>query len=119
MINAIGQGYEFFIDDVHSKGRVEKGAEFARILEDQLNGSDRNIDKKLMDVCEDMEALFIGIMLKAMRNTVEESDFFGNSLANEIFRDMLYDEYAVIMAKTGQIGISQQIYDQLRVQKTV
>jgi len=117
MINAIGQGYELFLDDVNHKGRVEKGVSFARILEERL--ADGNTDKKLMDVCYDMEALFIGVMLKAMRNTVPESDFFAHSIANDIFRDMLYDEYANIMAKSGQIGIAQQIYDQLRVQKTV
>ena len=117
MINAIGGGHELFLDDMNQKRHVEKGGSFARILENHL--TDGNTDKKLMDVCYDMEALFIGIMLKAMRNTVPESDFFGNSIANDIFRDMLYDEYASIMAKSDQFGIARQIYDQLRVRKTV
>jgi len=68
---------------------------------------------KLMDVCYQMEALFLGTMLDAMRRTVHESEFFGKSMAKDIFRDMLYDEYANLMARTDRIGLARQIYEQL------
>lgn len=71
-------------------------------------------DRKLMDVCYQMESLFLGTMLDAMRQTVQESDFFGKSMAKDIFRDMLYDEYANLMARTDQIGLAHRIYDRLR-----
>ncbi|MGQ9616109.1 MAG: rod-binding protein [Spirochaetota bacterium] len=77
----------------------------------------RNLDalssKRLLEACYEMEALFIGTMLKQMRETIQESDFFGKSLAKEIFSDMLYDEYAKLMAKSEQIGLARQIYKQL------
>jgi len=73
----------------------------------------RPVDKKLLSVCRDMEALFTGIMLKSMKKTIHENDFFGKSIAKDIFSDMLYDEYAKLMAKTDQIGLARQIYDQL------
>ena len=60
-----------------------------------------------------MEALFIQIMLKSMRETVHESGFFGKSLAKDIFSDMLYEEYSKIMAKSGQLGLAKEIYKQL------
>lgn len=71
-------------------------------------------DRKLMDVCRDMEALFIGQMLDAMRKTVHEGDLFGKSMAKDIFRDMLYDEYAKLMARTDQLGLARQMYNQIR-----
>lgn len=71
------------------------------------------LDEKLLSACRDMEALFTGIMLKSMRETIHENDFFGKSLAKDLFSDMLYDEYAKLMAKTDQIGLARQIYDQL------
>ncbi len=71
------------------------------------------VDKELLSACRDMEALFTGIMLKSMRETIHENNFFGKSIAKDIFSDMLYDEYAKLMAKTDQIGLARQIYDQL------
>jgi flagellar protein FlgJ len=62
-----------------------------------------------------MESIFIGQMLRTMRNTVMETDFFGKSMAKDIFNDMLYDEYAKLMARTDQFGLARQIYNQLNV----
>ena len=73
-------------------------------------------DRRLLDACYEMESIFVGYMLRSMRRTVDESDFFGKSLAKDIFRDMLYDEYAKTMARTDQLGIARQIYHQLRAQ---
>jgi len=71
-------------------------------------------DEELLDVCYEMESIFVGQMLKTMRNTVMETDFFGKSMAKDIFNDMLYDEYAKLMAKSDAFGLARQIYDQLR-----
>jgi flagellar protein FlgJ len=72
-------------------------------------------DKKLLDLSYEMESIFIGQMLRTMRNTVMETNFFGKSMAKDIFNDMLYDEYAKLMARTDQFGLARQIYNQLRV----
>jgi len=133
VIDSIAPRYEIYLNGMENSRRAEMGSSFARELAAQLAQSapvDRVLgergresgvteDEKMMNVCYEMESLFIGIMLKSMRNTVQESDFFGQSLANDIFRDMLYDEYAKTMARSDQFGIARQIYDQLRVQKTV
>lgn len=69
--------------------------------------------KKLLDVCHQMEAIFINIMLKSMRKTINETGFMGESLAKNIFSDMLYEEYSKIIANSDQIGIGKLIYKQL------
>ena len=104
---------------------VKKAGEFQRILQDELNRNENAksaqsekygamSNKELLDVCYDMESIFVGQMLKSMRNTVMETDFFGESMAKDIFNDMLYDEYAKVMAKSDAFGLARQIYDQLR-----
>ncbi|MCD6399956.1 rod-binding protein [candidate division WOR-3 bacterium] len=74
----------------------------------------KEYNKKLMDASQQMEALFIQIMLRSMKKTVHESGFFGKSLAKDIFSDMLYEEYSKIMAKSGQFGLAKEIYEQLQ-----
>jgi flagellar protein FlgJ len=99
--------------------KMEEKRDFAEILIKEISKSNKQVpkepDKKLMDVCYDMEAMFVGNMLKSMRKTVMENDFFGKSLAKDIFQDMLYEEYAKLMARTDQFGLAHQIYNQLSV----
>jgi flagellar protein FlgJ len=117
--------FDALFDDMRSRRSLDRAGDafrFSEILKDKLaipqDTTDKE-DKKLLEACYDMESILIGNLLKAMRSTVGESDFFGKSIAKDIFRDMLYEEYAKLMARTDQIGISRQIYDHLREQKTV
>ena len=73
----------------------------------------RTGDKRLLAVCQDFEALFIKQMLNAMRKTVDKSGLLNGGMAEEVFEDMLYDEYAKAMSKTDSIGIARLLYDQL------
>ncbi len=99
--------------------QIEEKRDFAEILMKEFSTGNKRApketDKKLMDLCYDMEAMFVGNMLKSMRKTIIENDFFGKSLAKDIFQDMLYDEYAKLMARTNQFGLAHQIYNQLSV----
>jgi flagellar protein FlgJ len=95
---------------------VSQKHRFEQILSEKLENEKYN--EKLLNACYDMETLFIENLYDAMRKTVPESDFFGQSLAKDIFRDMLYSEYAKIAAKSDQFGLARQIYEQLSVQKT-
>jgi flagellar protein FlgJ len=91
-------------------------AEMARHSENEQNGRagvEGLSDKKLLDVCYEMESLFIGQMLKTMRQGLGENDLFGKSMARDIFNDMLYDEYARLMARSDQFGLARQIYSQI------
>ncbi len=100
-------------------GEIKEKRDFIEILMKEFDGGNKKApketDKKLMDLCYDMEAMFVGNMLKSMRKTIIENDFFGKSLAKDIFQDMLYDEYANSMARTDQFGLAHQIYNQLSV----
>jgi flagellar protein FlgJ len=104
--------------DITVQKALEQKKRFDQIFKAKIEEEHKQ-DRKLLDACYEMESLFIDSMLKSMRKTILETNFFGKSLAKDIFRDMLYSEYAKIMAKTDQFGLAHDIYEQLSVQKTL
>ncbi len=71
-------------------------------------------DKKLMDACIEMESLFVSKMLKEMRKTVHKTGWVNGGYAEEIFEDMLYDEYALSLSKNSSLGLSKMLYNELK-----
>ena len=53
-------------------------------------------------------------MLKTMRKTSLESDFIKKSEGEKIFRSMLDEQYAILSAKSGRLGLGEMIYQQLK-----
>ena len=68
---------------------------------------------RLMEACRDFEALFLKQMLNTMRDTVEKSGLLDGGFAEQIYEDMLYDEYAKKMADTARFGIAEMLYNQM------
>lgn len=71
-------------------------------------------DRELKAACEQFEAVFIKQMLSAMRRSVEKSGLLEGGMAEDIFEDWLYDEYAQKMAQTGNFGLAESIFKQLK-----
>jgi Rod binding domain-containing protein len=84
------------------------------------NGGQPRIDKssRLYKVSQEFEAIFIKQMLNVMRKSVSKTGLMDGGMAEEIFEDMLYDEYAQKMAETGSFAIADMIYKQLNVNGT-
>jgi len=73
---------------------------------------DRN--SELYKASQDFEALFIKQMLDAMRKTIhKEDDMLNGGLGQDVYEDMLYDQYAKKMASTARFGLAETIYRQL------
>ncbi len=73
-------------------------------------GSD---EERLRAVAIEFEALFAKQMLDAMYQTLSpEDDMFNGGMAEEIFRDMLNQEYSRMMAAEGSLGIADLIVEQ-------
>jgi flagellar protein FlgJ len=73
-------------------------------------------EEKFREVSELYERHFIREMMKQMRATVPEGGFIKQNNAEKIFRDQMDDQYSEQWSKSGGIGLSSIIYDQL-VQK--
>jgi flagellar protein FlgJ len=78
-----------------------------------------HVDKssELYKACLDFEAIFIKQMLNVMRKTVQKEGLLDGGLSEDIFEDMLYDEYAEKMARTAQFGLAETMYLQINHQK--
>ena len=71
-------------------------------------------EAKLREAANEFEAIFIQQMLKTMRKTSLESDFIKKSEGEKIFRSMLDEQYAIMSAKSGRLGLGEMIFQQLR-----
>lgn len=69
--------------------------------------------KKLFDASVEFESMFVKLMLNQMRKSVEKGDILHGGYAEEIFEDMLYDEYAKDISKNSSLGLAEQIYQTL------
>lgn len=68
---------------------------------------DTNLSK-LKEVAEEFEAIFINMMLKEMRKSINETGFL-KGFREDIFRDLLYWEYAKLISKNTSLGIAEKI----------
>ncbi|MDA3949598.1 MAG: rod-binding protein [Spirochaeta sp.] len=72
-------------------------------------------EDQLRSVAEDFEAIFVKQMLESMRSTLNpEHRLVDTGMAGEMFEDMLYDEYAQTMSKSGGFGLADMIVNQYR-----
>ena len=70
----------------------------------------KTIDKtsKLYESALELEGFFVKQMLSQMRKTIMKSS--DNSFAQDMYEDMLFDEYATAMTKNAGFGLADQIY---------
>ena len=81
----------------------------------RIAASTASIDRKseLYEQCQQFESIFVKMMLKEMKKTVDKSGLVDGGYAEEIFDDMLTDEYASAMTKSARLGLADQVYLQL------
>lgn len=61
----------------------------------------------------EFEGLFVGMMLKSMRETVGKDMLAGKGQSEEIYRSMLDQEYAKAVVEQGGLGLAKTIEAQL------
>jgi peptidoglycan hydrolase FlgJ len=64
-------------------------------------------------VAQQFEAMFVGMMLKSMRETVGQDKLTGGGRGEETFRSLLDQQYADEASKTGGIGLARLIEKEL------
>ena len=69
--------------------------------------------KKLKSACDDFEAIFIKQMLDAMKKTINRSELTKRNMGEDIFEDMLYDEYSKKMSGAAGLGVGDMMFQQL------
>jgi len=91
---------------------------FSKMLDNKLS-ADNNIknlnknEKKLLNSCIELESFFWKQVLNSMKKTTGKYKLLDGGQAEEIFSDMLYDEYSMLLAKNANSNISIDMFKQL------
>ncbi len=76
-------------------------------------------EERLKEVCEDFEAIFVNMMLKSGRSTVDEGGLVEKSAGTKMFEGMYDEELSSIISKTDDggmgIGIGKLLYEQMKM----
>lgn len=70
-------------------------------------------DEEIYEACKEFEAYFVEQVFKAMRATVPKEESSSAS-ALDMFEGNLYQEYAKQTAESGQLGLAQQLFEQMK-----
>lgn len=101
---------ETYQDALQEKSGVDEGSFEQALAEAKASGD----TEKLREVSDQLEAVFINMMMKTMRQSIPETDgIFKKSEAEKMFQSMLDEEYANNLASAGGIGLSDMIFDQM------
>ena len=82
------------------------------IFNNMINFNKEIKKNQLKKVSEQMEALFINMMFKSMKKNLNKHRLIPENPAENIFNDMLYNEYSQQIAKSNKFGLAKMIYDQ-------
>lgn len=96
-------------------------AEKARQLQRQGSGTAGLSEKQRIQakkVSQDFEGLFVGMMMKSMRETVGKDKLTGGGHGEEVFRSLLDQEYATAAVKRGGLGLAKQIEKEILKQES-
>ncbi|AJQ25938.1 rod-binding protein [Pelosinus fermentans] len=98
------------LDSVQTKAKGDFAEHLAQETEKAQQVKD---NAKLKKTCQDLEAVFLNIMMTNMRKTVDKSKLVDSS-KEETMTSMLDAEMTKDMAKAGGIGLADMLYRQLR-----
>lgn len=65
--------------------------------------------ERINEAAQEFEAIFIAEMMKPMFQGISTEAPFGGGRGEEIFRGQMLQEYGKIVAKTGGIGVAEQV----------
>lgn len=83
-----------------------------------LNAIKHASPEKIEAVSKEFEAMFVSQMLENMFSTVDVKEGLGGSDAEETYQSMMVSEYGKLIARTGGIGVADQIKrDMLKLQE--
>ena len=68
---------------------------------------------ELRKAAEDFEAVFLFQMMKQMRSGMQKEDMFHGGMGEDVFTEMLDEEFSKKMAGRGSVGIADMLYKQL------
>lgn len=99
----------------------DNAAEKARQLQRQgvsASGLSEKQRQQARKISQDFEGLFIGMMVKAMHDTVGQDKLTGGGHGEDVFRSMLDQEYVAAAVKRGGFGLAKLIEKEIILQES-
>jgi flagellar protein FlgJ len=86
-------------------------------LAEALTKVSPQVQAKAKASSQDFEAVFLNSMFSQMTSGIKGEGPFGDTTGTGVWRSMLTEEYSKSFAKTGGIGISNEVYRTLILQQ--
>lgn len=77
------------------------------------NGKTAEDDAKLRKACQEMEGVFLNMLLKSMRSTIPKTELGGSTLQQDTMQSMFDMEMTRNMAAGGGTGLADMMYRNL------
>ena len=75
----------------------------------RMRGTSKGLAEKMDSASHEFESQFIAQMMGTMFSTVEPNEELGGGESEEYYQSMLSDEYGKVLARTGGIGVADQV----------
>ncbi|HJT23785.1 MAG TPA: rod-binding protein [bacterium] len=79
-----------------------------------LSGLPSHSEAELKSVAQNFESLFMEMLMKEMRNSVQKSNLLGNSRGMEFFESMYDEQLTQKLASSGGLGLGHMVYERLK-----
>jgi hypothetical protein len=79
-----------------------------------LRGLPAHSDSEIQQVSKNFESIFLQMVFKEMRNSVQKSNLFGNAQGMEFFESMYDEKLTQQLASSGGLGLGQMVYQKLK-----
>lgn len=79
-----------------------------------LHGLANHSDAEIKQVAKNFESIFLEMMMKEMRSSVQKSGLMGNSRGMEFFEGMYDEQLSRQLSAGGGIGLGQMVYEKLK-----
>lgn len=79
-----------------------------------VNDEKAMYNKRLREACDGFEEIFIHKLLQTMRSSSPRETLLSGGRGEEIFQDMLDENYAKIISKSRSFGLGDLIYEQTK-----
>lgn len=97
----------FQLNQAKAKNRLEHVS--------QPKGEDKDAyNKKLKEACDGFEEIFVHKLIQVMRESTDKDTLLNGGRGEEIFQDMLDENYAKIITQSRALGLSDLIFEQTK-----
>lgn len=74
-----------------------------------LHAAPKATEAQIAAKAEEFEAMFLSQMLNHMFAGIETNEMFGGGHGEDVYKSMMVDEYAKVIARTGGIGVADHV----------